>query len=49
MSAALNAWPFVIAAYAIAIGGTGALFVGSLLAMRRAEARANALNRRRDD
>jgi nitrate reductase gamma subunit len=49
MSAILNAWPFVTAAYAVAIGGTVALLAWSLLAMRRAEARANALSRRRDD
>jgi hypothetical protein len=49
MSAALNAWPFVLAAYAVAIGGTIALLGWSLFAMRSAEARANALNRRRDD
>ncbi len=49
MNAALNAWPFVFAAYVVAIGGTAALLGWSLLALRRAEARANALNRRRDD
>jgi uncharacterized membrane protein YgdD (TMEM256/DUF423 family) len=48
MSAAL-AWPFVFAAYAATIGGTAILLGWSLLALRRAEARANALNRRRDD
>ena len=49
MSAILNAWPFVVAAYIVAVGGTSILLGWSLLAMRRAEARANALNRRRDD
>ncbi|WP_116092013.1 heme exporter protein CcmD [Sphingomonas crusticola] len=49
MSAALDAWPFVLAAYAVTIGGTAALLGWSLMALRRAEARANALNRRRDD
>lgn len=49
MSAALNAWPFVLAAYAVAIGGTVGLLGWSLLALRRAEKRANAINRRRDD
>ena len=46
MSAVLNAWPFVIAAYAIALGATAALFGLSLVALRRAEARADALERR---
>lgn len=46
MSAA-QAWPFVIAAYAIAIGGTAALTGWSIVALRRAEARAAALDRRR--
>jgi hypothetical protein len=45
MSAAI-AWPFVLAAYAVGIGGTCAMFVWSLRAMRRAEARAEALDRR---
>ena len=49
MSAILNAWPFVAAAYTVAVGGTAALLIWSLLAMRRAEARAEALSRRRDD
>jgi uncharacterized membrane protein YgdD (TMEM256/DUF423 family) len=46
MSALHDAWPFVIAAYAVAIGGTLALVGWALLAMRRAEARAGALDRR---
>ena len=49
MSAVLNAWPFVVAAYAVTIGGTAGLVVWSLLGMRAAEARANALTARRDD
>jgi hypothetical protein len=49
MSAILNAWPFVIAAYGVIVAGTAGLVVWSLLAMRRAEARANALASRRDD
>ena len=36
------AWPFVIAAYAITIGGTIGLAVWSFIALRRAEARAAA-------
>jgi hypothetical protein len=46
MSALPDAWPFVIAAYAVAIGGTLALVGWALIAMRRAEARAAALDRR---
>ncbi|WP_294391343.1 hypothetical protein [uncultured Sphingomonas sp.] len=46
MSAVLHAWPFVAAAYAVAIGGTLALLGWSLAAMRRAERRAGALDRR---
>jgi len=41
----MNHWPFIIAAYALAIGGTVALTVASFLAMRRAEARADAVRR----
>ena len=48
MSAALSAWPFVIAAYAIAIGGTLVLGTWALIALRRAEARAEALDRQRN-
>lgn len=39
MREALDPWPFVIAAYALAIGGTLALVAWSWLAMRRAERR----------
>jgi hypothetical protein len=42
----MNQWPFVIAAYAVAAGGTIALVVGSFVAMRRAERAADALRRR---
>jgi hypothetical protein len=38
----VNHWPFVLAAYALALGGTGVLAFASLVAMRRAEARAAA-------
>jgi hypothetical protein len=41
----MNHWPFIIAAYAITVGGTGALLIQSLITMRRAEARADALRR----
>jgi len=33
----MNPWPFVIAAYAVVLGGTGLLALASYLAMRRAE------------
>lgn len=46
MSAALDAWPFVIAAYAVAVGATLALIGFSLAALRRAEGRADALDQR---
>lgn len=39
MREALDPWPFVIAAYALSIGGTLALLGWSWLAMRRAERR----------
>ena len=42
----MNPWPFVIAAYVIAVGGTIALIGGSVVAMRRAEAAAEALRRK---
>ncbi len=42
----MSQWPFVIAAYAVAIGGTLALAVASFVAMRRAERSAEALKRR---
>ncbi len=45
MNAALDAWPFVIAAYAVALVATGGLMAISLAILRRAEARAEALDR----
>jgi hypothetical protein len=33
----MNAWPFVIAAYAAALGGTALIALASWHAMRRAE------------
>ena len=42
----MNQWAFVIAAYAVTLGGTGALLTWSLLAMRRAEASAERLRGR---
>ena len=40
----MNPWPFVIAAYAVAIGATAALLLWAFASMRRAEAAADALN-----
>jgi hypothetical protein len=48
MTATLEAWPFVIAAYCVTIGGTLGLVAWSLIALRRAEKRADALNPRRE-
>lgn len=42
----MSQWPFVAAAYAVAIGGTILLTLGSFVAMRRAERAAEALKRR---
>jgi uncharacterized membrane protein YgdD (TMEM256/DUF423 family) len=42
----MNHWPFIAAAYAIGIGGTVVLTGWSLVAMRRAERRAESLTRR---
>ena len=42
----MNAWPFVIAAYAVVVAATVAMIVMSYLAMRRAEADADAAKRR---
>ena len=49
MSATLHAWPYVAAAYAVALIGTLALIGWSLAALRRAEARANAPDARRGE
>jgi hypothetical protein len=42
----MNPWPFVIAAYAVAVGLTGALLAWASVSMRRAEAAADALTRK---
>ena len=42
----MNHWSFVIAAYAIAIGGTVALLAWAYVTMRRAEAAADELRRK---
>jgi hypothetical protein len=41
----MNPWPFVTAAYAVAIGATAALLLWAYASMRRAEAAADALKR----
>ena len=42
----MNPWPFVIAAYGIAIALTVALVLWAYASMRRAEAAADALKRK---
>ncbi|WP_281399806.1 hypothetical protein [Sphingomonas rhizophila] len=42
----MNAWPFVIAAYAVVVVATAAMLVASWTSMRRAEADADAVKRR---
>ena len=42
----MNAWPFVIAAYAVAIALTAGLLSWALFSMRGAEAAADALKRK---
>jgi hypothetical protein len=37
----MNAWPFIVGAYALTILGTLAILVWSYLAMRRAETEAD--------
>ena len=44
----VDAWPFIIAAYAIAVLGTLALTLGSWRAMRKAERDAEALSKRQE-
>jgi hypothetical protein len=42
----MNPWPFVAAAYAVAVALTTALLLWSFASMRRAEAAADALRRK---
>lgn len=42
----MNPWPFIVAAYALAIAGTLAVTAWSFAAMRRAERDAEALKDR---
>lgn len=41
----MNAWPFIVAAYALTLGASGGVALTAYLAMRRAEAAAEALRR----
>ncbi len=43
----MNHWPFILAAYTLAVGGTAALLLVSWAAMRRAEREADRLGRER--
>lgn len=43
----MNHWPFILAAYGLAAGGTLALLASSWAAMRRAEAEADRIGRDR--
>ena len=43
----MNQWAFVIAAYVLTLGGTGALLGWSYAAMRQAETAADRLRERR--
>jgi hypothetical protein len=42
----MNSWPFVTAAYAVAIALTAALLLWAYASMRRAETAADALRRK---
>ncbi|WP_301183145.1 hypothetical protein [Sphingomonas quercus] len=42
----MNHWPFIIACYVIGIGGTAGVLLWSYIAMRRAEAQAEAITRK---
>ena len=42
----MNPWPFVIAAYVVAVALTVALLLWAFVSMRRAEASADAFKRR---
>ena len=42
----MNPWPFVIAAYAIVLGGSAALAIWAWRSMRAAEAFADQVTRR---
>jgi hypothetical protein len=39
----MSHWPFILAAYGLALGGTAILLAASFIAMRRVEAKADEL------
>lgn len=43
----MNHWPFVIASYAIVLLGTAIVVAGSYVAMRKSEAKAKQLSKRK--
>lgn len=43
----MSPWPFVVASYAMTVAGTAGLLAWSWVAMRRAEAEADAVKRKR--
>lgn len=43
----MNHWPFIIAAYALTIGGTLALTLWVIVAMRASERKAESLRKER--
>jgi hypothetical protein len=43
----MNHWPFIIASYAIALGGTGGIIAWAYAAMRAAEKQADSVTKRR--
>jgi hypothetical protein len=47
MREVMDAWPFVIAAYAVGVGATGAMIFWSLWSMKRAERRRDEARGRR--
>lgn len=42
----VDPWPFIVAAYALTVLGTAGLTLWSIVAMRRAEAEADAVGKR---
>ncbi len=46
MSESLDQWNFVIAAYAVGVGGTIAMVAWSWISMKRAEARRDKVKRK---
>jgi hypothetical protein len=42
----VDPWPFIVAAYALALAGTAGMTLWCLVAMRRAEADADAMSKK---